>query len=99
MALWDSVLGRHQIEASGLSTREATAFDRCSRCASERADFVKVGTVLLDVVMSATGTVVVFVVGDVLGGRNAHLVDSEAEFRRQAEEVEGFAWSNLLRDR
>ena len=39
--------------------------------------------------ISATGTTVPVVVGDVLGDRNAHFVYPEAKFRGQSKEVEG----------
>jgi len=44
---------------------------------------------LAAVIISATGTIVLVVVGDVLGDRNAHFVNPDAKFRGQSKEVEG----------
>lgn len=96
VALWNLVVGRQQVEASRLSAREATALDRRRKCVGGRADLIKLRAVLLDAIVSATGTIIVVMVSDVLGDRNAHPIDSEAEFRKQAEEVQGFAWGVIF---
>lgn len=90
------VIGSHHVKAPRLPACEAIACGRETRCCDVLALWFRLGIMWPLVTSSAAGTIISFVVGDVLGDWDAHLVDLKANFWGQSHEVERAFARDLL---